>query len=126
MTEEPRLVGNDGRNYLPDLVLSAGAGEPCYVIDPTVVWDDNPRKLKAAWRGKVQKYAPIKPAVEAMFQPSSVETFRFVCGAKGTWCSLNDNIAKTVGLKKKNSGITRILQKVLWNTIKMVKAFMAR
>lgn len=59
-----------------------------------------------------------------MFQPSSVEILGFVCGAKGTWCSLNDDIAKTVGLK--NSGIARLLQIVLCDTIKMVKAFMAR
>lgn len=48
VTEEPRLVGTDGKNYLPDLIFSAGAGEPCYVVDPTVVWDDDPKKLREA------------------------------------------------------------------------------
>lgn len=54
--EEPRLVGIGGKNYLPDLIFSAGAGEPCYVVDPTAVWDDNPKELRVAWRGRVKKY----------------------------------------------------------------------
>lgn len=63
----------------------------------------------------------IIPTVKAM---SSVELFGFVCGAKGTWCPLNDDITQTVDLK--NLGITMILQKVLCDTTRMLKAFMAR
>ncbi|XP_063966137.1 uncharacterized protein LOC135156777 [Lytechinus pictus] len=105
----------------PDFILCSGEGTPCYVLDPTIVWDDSPNRLRKAWEGKVKKHTPLKPLLKQKYNPSTVQVYGFVCGAWGTWCPKNDEVVKILGLSK--GRVRDILQKVLCDTIR-IKAFM--
>ena len=74
--EEPTIINENGKQHRPDLVLHAG--DICYVVDPTVIWDKEIARLEAAYRDTDRKYQAIVPKT----RPSATQSnwYRDVCG----------------------------------------------
>jgi hypothetical protein len=80
---EPRIFGDDGKAYVPDLILLKGE---CGVIaDPTIVWErDN--SLKKAAAVKKSKYGHLTEAVRGLSdRVREVKVLPLVIGARGVW-----------------------------------------
>ena len=117
--EEPTIVDESGKRHRPDLVLHAG--DICYVVDPTVIWDKEMARLEAAYTEKVRKYQAIVPKIRTLYGVSKVEVHGFVIGARGTYCPNNNRIANVLGLK--NGHVQTICLKALCDTVKLVQTF---
>ena len=118
---EPRMFGDNGHAYIPDLILLKG--EKGYIVDPTIVWErgDSLRKAAAV---KKTKYKHLVGAVrDLQDQVEEVEILPLVIGARGVWpAKINNPLVDLLGIPRKTAKKWALL--ILCQTQKMVSEFM--
>lgn len=120
VVETPKVIGTDGKSYFPDLILKNG--EKVFIVDPTVVWDDDPKSLKEAAKGKETKYRRIVTAVETMTGGKVADVIPVVVGARGAWYGGNTKITEALTAPK--GWARHVCEITLCRTVGMVREFM--
>lgn len=100
VVEEQRLNLQDGQLRKPDLILPKGS--TVVVCDVAVSWE-GPRSLGAAYEQKILYYSQpaVMEALQRRYPGKEIRVTSLVLGARGTWCPRNGEVARLLGLTRR-------------------------
>lgn len=87
-----------GKTLVPDLVLAKGS--KAWIIDVTIIFEQDDDCLKKAAIRKEQKYMPLIETVSGWLMSKKVRFCGFPMGARGKWYPPNTKLLSDLGLSK--------------------------